>query len=136
MLGLAHKGHLGPGADGDVTIYAPDDDKERMFALPRYVIKGGEVVVDDGELRSSAVGRTLHVAPGYDPAIVPEIEDWFERDYYDPVRQLPGRRRRGREPARMPGPVADGGRACGPREPADARRTASRSSTRSPRRSR
>ena len=51
MLGLANKGHLGAGADADVTIYTPDDDKEPMFALPRYVIKGGEVVVDDGELR-------------------------------------------------------------------------------------
>ena len=34
MLGLRDKGHLGPGADADVTIYAPDDDKERMFACP------------------------------------------------------------------------------------------------------
>ena len=32
MLGLRHKGHLGPGADGDVTIYAPDDDKRRTTA--------------------------------------------------------------------------------------------------------
>ena len=49
MLGLTRKGHLGPGADGDVTIYAPDDDKERMFSLPRYLIKAGEVVLDDGD---------------------------------------------------------------------------------------
>ncbi|MCA1686754.1 MAG: hypothetical protein LC745_12455, partial [Planctomycetia bacterium] len=52
-----------------------------MFALPRYVVKAGEVVVDGGELRSSAVARTLHVAPGYDPEILPEIEEWFARDY-------------------------------------------------------
>jgi formylmethanofuran dehydrogenase subunit A len=37
MLGLSHKGHLGPGADGDVTLYSPDDDIQRMFELPRYV---------------------------------------------------------------------------------------------------
>src|SRR5207237_10409138 len=34
MLGLANKGHLGPGADADVTIYTPGDDKRAMFALP------------------------------------------------------------------------------------------------------
>src|SRR5262249_40545310 len=79
MLGLARKGHLGPGADGDVTIYAPDDDKERMFSLSRYVIKGGEVVVDGGELRAVPEGRTLHVAPEYDGAVLPDIEGWFSR---------------------------------------------------------
>ncbi|WP_435009584.1 formylmethanofuran dehydrogenase subunit A [Tundrisphaera lichenicola] len=79
MLGLANKGHLGPGADGDVTIYSPDDDKERMFAIPRYLIKGGEVVLDDGELRRWADGRTLHVAPDSDPSVDPEIAGWFER---------------------------------------------------------
>ena len=65
--GWRDKGHLGPGADADVTIYAPDDDKERMFALPRYLIKAGEVVLDDGELRAWPEGRTLHVAPEVDP---------------------------------------------------------------------
>ena len=57
-----------------MTIYAPDADKERMFALPRYVIKAGEVVVDDGDLRAAPGGRTLHVAPDFDPGILPEIE--------------------------------------------------------------
>jgi formylmethanofuran dehydrogenase subunit A len=80
MLGLVGKGHLGPGADADLTVYAPDDDKERMFSHPRYVIKAGEVVVDDGELRSAALGRTLHVDPGYDEAVVPRLREWFERD--------------------------------------------------------
>jgi formylmethanofuran dehydrogenase subunit A len=81
MLGLAHKGHLGTGADADVTIYAPDADKERMFATPRYVLKGGELVVDDGEVRSSTLGRTLHVSPRFDDAIVPEIASRIGRDY-------------------------------------------------------
>ncbi len=79
MLGLANKGHLGPGADGDVTIYAPDDDKERMFSLPRYLIKEGEVVLDDGELRLWPEGRTLHVAPGGEIEADREIAEWFER---------------------------------------------------------
>jgi len=81
MLGMPNKGHLGPGADGDVAIYAPDDDKRRMFSLPRYVIKAGEVILDDGELRQAPQGVTQHSAPEYDPAIVPKIKEAFARDY-------------------------------------------------------
>jgi formylmethanofuran dehydrogenase subunit A len=80
MLGLARKGHLGPGADADVTIYAPDDDKERMFALPRWVVKGGVTVIEEGELRAVPEGSALHVAPDYDEEIVSDIETWFSRD--------------------------------------------------------
>jgi formylmethanofuran dehydrogenase subunit A len=80
MLGLPNKGHLGVGADADVTVYAPNDDKERMFAMPRFVIKAGEVVVDDGDLKASPFGRTMYVEPGYDAAIVPHVRDRFERE--------------------------------------------------------
>lgn len=80
MLGLTHKGHLGPGADGDVTIYAPDDDRRRMFAMPRWVVKAGEVVVDDGELRAAPEGVALHAVAGYDPAVVSAVASWIERD--------------------------------------------------------
>jgi formylmethanofuran dehydrogenase subunit A len=80
MLGLTTKGHLGPGADGDVAIYAPDPDKRRMFALPRYLIKAGAVVVDDGDLRAAPAGMTRTVTPDYDPEVVPEIAAWFDRD--------------------------------------------------------
>jgi formylmethanofuran dehydrogenase subunit A len=80
VLGLAAKGHLGPGADADLTVYAPDDDRERMFSLPRYVVKDGQVIVDDGEVRSNTLGRTFHVAPAFDSAVVPGLRDWFERD--------------------------------------------------------
>src|SRR5438445_11698212 len=51
ILGLRHKGHLGPGADGDVTIYTPGADRKAMFEMPRFVIKAGEVVVEQGEIR-------------------------------------------------------------------------------------
>ena len=80
ILGMANKGHLGPGADGDVTIYAPDDDVRVMFAMPRYVIKSGTVVIDDGELRQPTAGITMETSPGYDPAIVPEIAEWFDEN--------------------------------------------------------
>ncbi len=81
ILGLDRKGHLGPGADADVTLYNPDADIERMFQLPRYVIHAGEVVVEDGEIRSTPQGRLFHVAPEYDEAVVPHIRDWFEQYY-------------------------------------------------------
>jgi hypothetical protein len=29
MLGLKHKGHLGPGADADITLYTPHENKQR-----------------------------------------------------------------------------------------------------------
>ncbi|MFQ5731522.1 MAG: formylmethanofuran dehydrogenase subunit A, partial [Planctomycetaceae bacterium] len=89
MLGLKNKGHLGPGADGDVTIYSPDDDIQRMFELPRYVIRAGEVVVDDGELRSTSLGKTLHIAPNYDESVLPDIQDWFEKYYTIRWRNYP-----------------------------------------------
>ncbi len=58
MLGLSHKGHLGPGADADITIYQPDSDLRRMFAMPRWVIKAGRVIVDDTEIREYEPGAT------------------------------------------------------------------------------
>jgi formylmethanofuran dehydrogenase subunit A len=77
ILGLKSKGHLGPGADADVTIYRPDADKTRMFSMPRYLIKGGEIVLDDGEIRQSVDGSLLHVAPERDPDAELGIADWF-----------------------------------------------------------
>ena len=52
LLGLRDKGHLGVGADADITVYDDRDDREAMFAAPRYVIKDGRPVVEDGELRA------------------------------------------------------------------------------------
>ena len=89
MLGLDNKGHLGPGADADITIYQPEDDIQRMFELPRYVLRRGEVVVDGGEIRSSTDGRLLHVAPGYDEGCVPDIQEWFEKNYSIQFRNYP-----------------------------------------------
>src|SRR5207248_7690805 len=63
ILGLKHKGHLGPGADADITIYTPNANQETMFELPRHVIKDGRIIVDQGEIREDVSGKTLHVAP-------------------------------------------------------------------------
>src|SRR5260370_42639719 len=50
-LGLPQKGHLGVGADADVTIYNEKSDGEFLFRYPRNVITSGEVVVDAAESR-------------------------------------------------------------------------------------
>jgi formylmethanofuran dehydrogenase subunit A len=95
LLGLAHKGHLGPGADADVTVYARDPDLAKMFSTPRYVVKGGALVVEEGHLRRAPAGGRLRVAPGFDEAVLSDLRRHFERystvsfDNY-PVRQLPG----------------------------------------------
>ena len=79
ILGLDRKGHLGVGADADVTIYNSNSDIQKMFELPRYVVRAGEVVVEDGEIRATPNGRLLHVAPSFDEGVVPHIREWFER---------------------------------------------------------
>ncbi len=81
LLGLRNKGQLGVGADADVTIYEEHDDKEQMFSAPRYVIKDGQLIIEDHEFRSDHEGRLLHVAPEYDPEIEQAIRPFFE-DYY------------------------------------------------------
>ncbi len=80
LLGLPQKGHLAPGADADVTVYAPDADRAKMFAAPRYVIKGGTLVVEEGQLRRAPAGARLAVRPDYDPAVKSDVKQFFD-DY-------------------------------------------------------
>jgi formylmethanofuran dehydrogenase subunit A len=79
LLGLRHKGHLGVGADADVTVYARDADVSRMFATPRFVIKAGALVVEEGQLRRAPAGKRLHVRPGFDRAVERGLRQYFER---------------------------------------------------------
>jgi formylmethanofuran dehydrogenase subunit A len=81
ILGLSQKGHLGVGADADVTIYTPSRDRRAMFELPRFVLKAGRVVVEQGEIREEMYGPTLHVATRYDEGALPDIKKWFESYY-------------------------------------------------------
>ena len=92
LLGLRDKGHLGAGADADVTIYDERADREEMFATPRYVIKGGRVVVRDGELVEALAGDLLRVAAPYDPAVEDVLRDAVRGALHRAVRELPGAR--------------------------------------------
>jgi formylmethanofuran dehydrogenase subunit A len=81
VLGLKEKGHLGPGADADIAIYPKNDDPKEMFANPRYVIKGGEMVAQNGKIVLDKPGTTFYVTPGYDQQIEDAIRDDFESFY-------------------------------------------------------
>jgi formylmethanofuran dehydrogenase subunit A len=81
ILGLKNKGHLGPGADADITLYQPQPNITDMFAHPRYVFKAGELIVEDGEIRAEIFGRTFYNSPDYDPDTLPDIRRWFEEHY-------------------------------------------------------
>jgi formylmethanofuran dehydrogenase subunit A len=81
LLGLPGKGHLGEGADADITLYDDSGPAGATFATPRVVIKAGEVIVEDGEVRRDRPGHTLYVEPPWDPSLLPAIEKWFS-DFY------------------------------------------------------
>ena len=78
ILGLANKGHLGSGADADITVYETHDNQETMFGQALYVFKGGEKIVHRGRVLNTG-GRTwTHtVKPEYDPS----IKQWLSEHY-------------------------------------------------------
>jgi formylmethanofuran dehydrogenase subunit A len=81
LLGMRDKGHLGVGADADITVYDDRADREEMFSSPRFVIKDGQPVVEDGELRAVGPGRLLRVGAEYDHSIEPTLAKLFEDRY-------------------------------------------------------
>ncbi len=91
-LGLSHKGHLGAGADADITIYdaglAASGDWQRMFESPRYVIKAGRVLVEDGQLRQAVSGSILRADVGADDRGERELCEWFESHGSHSVKQF------------------------------------------------
>lgn len=85
------KGHLGVGADGDVAIFdmSPEETDagkiQKAFMNTKYTIKGGEVVVKDGEVVVTPAGKTYSVTPEYDDKLMEEmlkkLREKFERYY-------------------------------------------------------
>ena len=72
VLGLLDtKGHLGIGADADIAIYDLKPDQidpsvehakvKSAFQSAAYTIKGGEIVVKDGQITATPMGRTYWV---------------------------------------------------------------------------
>jgi formylmethanofuran dehydrogenase subunit A len=76
-----------------------------MFATPRYVIKGGRVVVRDGELVETPAGALQRVAAAFDPDVEDVLRDRFAERYsvqfdsypvqepwlLEPARRVPAR---------------------------------------------
>jgi formylmethanofuran dehydrogenase subunit A len=68
-LGLKNKGHLGVGADADIAIYDVDPEKtdpsreyrtvRRAFKRAAYTVKGGKIVVKNGEILRHVEGATM-----------------------------------------------------------------------------
>ena len=93
-IGMAYrKGHLGAGADGDVTIYDIDpaslnpNDTAALtsrLARPDYTIKDGRIVARQGEIVSVPEGRRFYCQPYVDEDLekdmLKDVKDWFK--YY------------------------------------------------------
>ncbi|MBH0239635.1 formylmethanofuran dehydrogenase subunit A [Methylobrevis albus] len=69
LLGLPDRGHLGPGAVADVSVYDDNPDRVAMFTGARLVLKDGNPVVRDGKALGWAMGRTHQLSPDYDGAM-------------------------------------------------------------------
>ncbi|HUE75135.1 MAG TPA: formylmethanofuran dehydrogenase subunit A [Pirellulaceae bacterium] len=80
-LGLLQKGHLGVGADADIAIYNQKPDGAWQFGYPRYVLKAGEVVVEEGHIRLETHGREFIVQPAFDPTIEQFLKPLFQQTY-------------------------------------------------------
>jgi formylmethanofuran dehydrogenase subunit A len=78
-LGLKDRGHLGPGASADITVYKDDPNREAMFATPELVFKNGELIVKKGKVVKVVNGATHVARPEYDRAIENSLKDYFDR---------------------------------------------------------
>jgi formylmethanofuran dehydrogenase subunit A len=78
LLGLADRGHLGPGAVADVAVYADARDRAKMFRAAALVFKDGELVVRDGAVTRYRWGRALNVQPEHDRAIDQRMTRYYE----------------------------------------------------------
>jgi len=93
-LGLKNKGHLGAGADADVSIYNFNPEKtdpskkfitlRKAFENAAYTIKDGQIVVKDGEVAKPVTGRTFWVKPEVSTFLMKSVNELKERfqEYY------------------------------------------------------
>jgi formylmethanofuran dehydrogenase subunit A len=95
VLGLEDKGHLGIGADADVSVYdikpeSVDPSKDhklvkKAFSLSKYTIKGGTLVAREGKIVAAPEGRTYWVdaaVPEEDMRrLMADLQEKFDRYY-------------------------------------------------------
>lgn len=87
-LGLRTKGNLSLGSDADIAIYEPKSDLSKTFSRAKVVLKGGRVVVRDGEIVEIRDGATYFVSPQGDLSheralgrMGNELEEAFKKYY-------------------------------------------------------
>ena len=83
-LGLKNRGHLGAGASADITVYENLTNRQRMFAKPAFVFKGGELIVENGKIVKVVNGNTHTLRPEYDKSIERSLAKYF--DQYQTVK--------------------------------------------------
>ncbi len=81
ILGLASKGHLGIGADADVTVYSEQENITEMFQRPKAVFKAGTLIVRDGDLLEKQTGQLLRPTFEYDATSLKHLQQWFNENY-------------------------------------------------------
>jgi formylmethanofuran dehydrogenase subunit A len=95
VLGLDDKGHLGPGADGDVSIYdlrplEVDTSLDhalvkKALANAKYTVKGGVLVSKEGQILATPPGRTFWVDAAVPQAdtdrLMIDLEEKFAKYY-------------------------------------------------------
>jgi len=79
LIGLNDRGHLGVGANADITIYTDQENREAMFAKPDYVFKNGELVVKNGTIVKVVWGATHTAKPAFDIGVEKDLKDYFDR---------------------------------------------------------
>jgi len=92
--GFPNKGHLGVGADADVAVYDIKPNEvdpsrnpeliERAFSRAYLTIKGGEIIVREGEIVKVVHGRTFWVDAmnRVDGSIIEKDLNYFFKRYY------------------------------------------------------
>ncbi len=86
-LGLTDRGHLGTGAIADLRCYRKQADLKAMFTHPAWVMRRGQIVVQDGNLVGERHGKMLTVHPAWDRDRQLSIEDSMQELLSFPVEQ-------------------------------------------------
>lgn len=80
LLGLPDRGHLAPGAIADIAVYSPDDNFAAMFRHATWLVKNGEIVVQNGHVTDEPCGKLLCLADHGHHAIEHDLQAYFD-DY-------------------------------------------------------
>jgi formylmethanofuran dehydrogenase subunit A len=79
LIGLNNCGHLGVGAQADITVYTDQPDREAMFSKPNYVFKDGELVVKNGIVTKVVWGATHVTKPAFNAGVERGLSEYFKK---------------------------------------------------------